>query len=192
MNLSLLRNFNRPLMQDRLMENPDLEPEIIANEVALYGRLDELSISYQPFHHNQVATVFAARQISAEIAGRHVKNLFLRDKKRNFFLLTAEYDAIIDLKALKTEIKASGNLSFGNPDDLWQMLKVRPGSVNPFSLMFVSPDKIRFFLDKLLVDSEWINAHPMRNDKSLTLKSSDLLKFIASTGHSIEIVQLSF
>jgi len=38
-------------------------------------------------------------------------------------------------------------------------------------------------LDEEMLDSEWVNFHPLHNAASTTLRSSDLLRFIRAFGY---------
>ena len=165
-------------------------PEIIAREQAVMAKLDALNITYQIFTHQKVDTVAQAKEISREITGVQVKNLFLRDKKKNFFLITAEHETQIDLKQAKEPLQASGNLSFASADYLQEYLGVLAGSVNPLALMFAPMGKIKFFLDRFLYQTEEINMHPMRNDKSITLKRADFLRFLDNIKHEYHLIDL--
>ena len=170
------------------MTNTLYEPEILQIEQAIYQRLNDLNIGFKTFNHAPLFTVEQALEVMDEVSGAHVKNLFLRDKKKNFFLITAYHQTDIDLKTLRHKINASGNLSFASADDLWAQLKIRPGSVNPLVLISLSTTaNIRFFIDKKLTEAESVNLHPMRNDKSITLKSEDLMAFLKGSGHDINV-----
>ena len=169
-----------------------LDEETLIAEQGIYQKLDQMGIAYQIFEHQPLFTVEEALSVMDTVPGMHVKNLFLRDKKKNFFLLTAYHDTDIDLKNLRKIIGASGNLSFASADMLWEQLKIRPGSVNPLVLMHLAQDcQIRFFLDVVLTKADSVNLHPMRNDKSITLASDDLLKFLHSTHQQINIIDFS-
>src|SRR3546814_11781393 len=76
-----------------------------------------------------VFTVEESRALRGTLPGGHVKNLFLRDKKKRCWLVTAMEDRAIDLKALKRRLGASGSLHFGNAELLLELLGVAPGAV---------------------------------------------------------------
>src|SRR3546814_6115281 len=76
-----------------------------------------------------VFTVEESRALRGTLPGGHVKNLFLRDKKKRCWLVTAMEDRAIDLKDLKRRLGASGSLSFGNAELLLELLGVEPGAV---------------------------------------------------------------
>src|SRR6266545_8329605 len=83
----------------------------------LLARLDALGIAYQNHAHTAVFTVEEAKALRGELTGGHIKNLFLRNKKEEMWLVVAEEDKRIDLKALGKRLGA-GKLSFGSPDRL--------------------------------------------------------------------------
>src|SRR3546814_18917105 len=74
-----------------------------------------------------VFTVEESRALRGTLPGGHVKNLFLRDKKKRCWLVTAMEDRAIDLKDLKRRLGASGSLSFGNAELLLRSEERRVG-----------------------------------------------------------------
>ena len=59
------------------------------------------------------------------MTGGHIKNLYLRDKKKNNYLVVAEENKDIDLKTLGEAIGAA-RLSFGSADRLMEYLACVP------------------------------------------------------------------
>ena len=94
----------------------------------LMESLEALGIGYRLYNHQAVFTVEESEALDQEIPGTHCRNLFLRDKKKNNFLLVLQNATYIDFKNLP-KILGSERLSFGSPDRLWQFLGVQPGSV---------------------------------------------------------------
>ena len=79
----------------------------------LLARLRELGISCRTVSHAPVFTVEESKALRGALPGGHVKNLFLRNKKGALWLIVAEEDRIIDLKALGNRIGA-GKVSFAD------------------------------------------------------------------------------
>ena len=125
-----------------------------------------------------------------EIPGGHCKNLFLKDDKGSIYLIVCLEDAKVDLKAAPARI-GSRRLTFGKPDLLMEVLGVEPGSVTPFGLINDTQARATVILDKSMMDEEWLNYHPLRNDATTTIRSKDLLAFIRATGHEPRIVGVS-
>ena len=98
----------------------------------LFARLDALGIAHETREHLPVFTVLESQSLRDEIPGGHTKNLFLKDKKGRFFLVTVEENAEIDLKGIHLLIGASGRVSFGKPEPLLELLGVIPGAVTVF------------------------------------------------------------
>ncbi|MCY6383277.1 prolyl-tRNA synthetase associated domain-containing protein [Hoeflea prorocentri] len=156
----------------------------------LYATLDGMGIAHTTREHPAVFTVSESQALRDEIPGGHTKNLFLKDKKGNFFLVTAQEDAEVNLKAIHTVIGAKGRVSFGKPEPLMELLGVVPGSVTPFGVINDTQQRVSMVLDESLMKHDIINAHPLRNDATTSIGRDDLLRFLESTGHKPLIVAL--
>lgn len=71
-----------------------------------------------------------------------------------------------------------------------QQLGVIRGAVSPFALFNDKAGDVKFVLDSALVDAEIINIHPLRNDKTASLKPAALLSFLESINHKPTILNL--
>ncbi|TVR06996.1 MAG: prolyl-tRNA synthetase associated domain-containing protein [Salinarimonadaceae bacterium] len=140
--------------------------------------------------HEAVFTVAQSRAIKEAIPGGHTKNLFLKDKKGRLFLVTAEAEARVDLKRLHETIGASGRLSFGSAELLRETLGVEPGSVTPLALVNDEQGRVSFVLDSRLAEGEIINVHPLVNTMMTSLAVSDLVAFLADSGHETRVLAL--
>ena len=92
----------------------------------LFARLAELGIAHRTVEHPPVFTVEEAKALRGNLPGHHIKNLFLRNKKEEMWLVVALEDRTIDLKRLGGTLGA-GRLSFGSPERLAKYLGVEPG-----------------------------------------------------------------
>ena len=155
----------------------------------LFLRFDELGIAHITHHHDPVFTVEEAQTVSRKLEGGHSKNLFLKDKNGDLYLLVALEDTKVDLKSLRKTIGAK-NLSFGKADLLIETLGIEPGSVTPFSLINDKTHKVHVLLDSLMMKEELLNFHPLINDKTTQISSRDLLRFIEACGQTSTIVSL--
>lgn len=150
----------------------------------LYARLDELGIAHHTIEHAPLFTVEESQSLRGVLPGAHIKNLFLRDKKKNIWLVTVLEDRDVDLKALKSLLDSRGNLSFGSPDLLMEVLGVIPGSVTPFGVMNDTGGRATMVLDKAVLDEETTHAHPLRNDRTTALSSKELVAFLKAENHA--------
>lgn len=169
------------------IENPAPLP---TSPEQLMVRLKDLGIKFDLHHHKAVFTVAEADAVDRDITGTHCRNLFLRDKKKNNFLVVLPNDTEVDIKKLQPLIGAD-RLSFGSADRLWEYLGVRPGSVCPYSIINDTQNQVTIFLDKTMMQSERVNYHPLLNTMTIGTTPADLLKFIESTGHTPHIVDFA-
>lgn len=157
---------------------------------ALFSLLDRLNIPHSTIEHPPLFTVEESRALRGEIAGAHTKNLFVKDKAGQLFLITAEEESPLDLKRIDKVIGAKGRVSFANAEQLWAHLRVEPGSVSPCGLIHDTEGAVRFVLERRLLDHALINMHPLTNTRTTTLPAEGFLRFLAAIGHSPAILDL--
>lgn len=165
-------------------------PELPVTPDAVLGWLETSGIDIVVTEHPPLFTVAESRKLRGALAGGHTKNLFLKDKKSRYFLLTAQEDTEINLKTVHRLIGGSGRVSFGKPDALEAILGVTPGSVTALGLINDREGRITFAVDRRLLDHELINCHPLTNEATVTIARDDLLAFARNTGHDPLIVDL--
>ena len=169
----------------------DVIPQIIDTPEPLAARFAALGIAVVTYGHPAVFTVEEGEGFKHLIPGGHTKNLFLKDKKGQLWLVTAHAETAVDLKSLPAKIGAA-RLSFGSADRLKDALGVVPGSVTPLALVNdAAQQAVRFVLDERLMDFDTINCHPLRNDQTTCLAPQDLLKFIKDLGYAVQITGLA-
>ncbi len=151
--------------------------------------LREKNIDFQVHEHKPLYTVEDSEKLRGKIDGSHTKNLFLKNKKNEFFLFTCNERAKIDLKQFSKSIDAK-NLSFANENYLEKYLGIKPGSVSPYALLNDKKNNVSFYLDENLEKSEKINFHPLINDTTITMKTSDFINFILENKKRINIFSL--
>lgn len=157
----------------------------------LFQFLDGLGIAHSTREHAPVFTVAESVSLRDEIAGGHTKNLFVKDKKDNFFLLTVEENAAVDLKTVHTIIDAASKVSFGKPEKLMEYLGVAPGSVTAFGAINDTGRNVTFVLDEALMQHDIINCHPLSNDATTSIGREDLIRFMAATGHTPLVLKVT-
>ncbi len=153
------------------------------NPQQLFARLETLGIAPRTVEHPPVFTVEEAKALRGDLPGHHIKNLFLRNKKEEMWLVVALEDRAIDLKRLG-EALGAGRLSFGSPDRLRRHLGVEPGSVTPFALVNDDAHVVRLALDRGLAEGGPVNAHPLVNTMTTAITIGDLLRLFEATGHA--------
>ncbi|WP_404401392.1 prolyl-tRNA synthetase associated domain-containing protein [Pelagibacterium halotolerans] len=157
----------------------------------LFQMLADLNIEVETTSHPPLFTVEESQKLRGQIAGGHTKNLFVKDKKDRYFLLTLEETATVDLKQVHHVIGAASRVSFGKPEKLLEYLGVTPGAVTVFGAINDTEGKVSVVVDKALLEHDVINAHPLTNAATTSIRRDDLLTFLDAVGHSPAILDLS-
>lgn len=159
---------------------------------AVFALLDRLGCEYRSITHPPLHTVEESRALRGVIAGGHTKNLFVKDKAGALYLITAEEDSPLDLKTMDKAIGARGRLSFASAEQLLAHLGILPGSVSPLALLNDQEARVRFVIEKKLLDHARINVHPLVNTMTTTLPREALLAFARATGHEPAVLDLPY
>lgn len=172
-------------------EDGNIGKSMPASPQDLFAYLDRLGIAHQTVSHPPLFTVEQSQALRGQIAGGHTKNLFLKDKKGELFLVVAPEDATIELKSLHRTLGASGRLSFGSAELMREMLGVEPGSVTPFGVINDTAGRVHVVLDRAMMDNPVLNYHPLINTMTTAIGRDDLVKFLEATGHIPRILPVS-
>ena len=157
----------------------------------LFRCFEKLQINFRSFTHPAVYTVEQSKKETGLLPGAHTKNLFLKDKKKNLWLVSALENQIIELKPLRRFLGASRSLSFGDTTMLKETLGVEPGSVTPFAIMNDKRKNVKVVLDQNFLHYCEINAHPLRNNMTVSIAVKDLLRFLEAYHHPPKIVDFA-
>jgi Ala-tRNA(Pro) deacylase len=164
---------------------------MISTSDELLDLLVSYGIAAKTYSHAPVHTVAESKDLRGEIAGLHTKNLFLRDKKRNFYLIVTEENTKIDLLSLGPKVDANGKLSFASPDALNEILGIPPGAVSLLAAVNDVEKRVAIVIDKTLLKSNQINCHPLTNTRTTSLSKSDIATFLSATGHDPRYISMS-
>jgi Ala-tRNA(Pro) deacylase len=154
----------------------------------LLAYLDELGIGHQTVDHPPVFTVDEAKLLRGSLPGGNCKSLFLRNKKGRMWLVVVQEDHRVDLARLGASLGA-GRLSFASPERLMEHLAVIPGAVTPLAVVNDHAGMVEVAVAKALLAEERLNFHPLVNDRTTTIASSDLVKFLEATDHPPRVLR---
>ena len=166
----------------------DAQPKTAAD---LFAFLDNLGIAHTTKYHQPVFTVDESVALRDEIPGGHTKNLFLKDRKDQYFLLTVEENATVDLKTVHTLVGGASKFSFGKPEKLMEYLGVIPGAVTAFGVLNDTGLNVTIVLDEELMKNDIINCHPLSNDATTSINRDDLIRFVEATGHKANVLKVT-
>lgn len=144
---------------------------------------------YKLYEHEPVFTVPEGVHLQEQIPGAHSKNLFLKDKKNGFFLVSLLEHKQVDIKALARDY-GKGGLSFAKPEALMEKMQLTPGSVTPYGLMHDTQKSITFLLDQDFQQYEAVNFHPLRNDRTLHVAWGTFLEFFRLIEHPPTLIAI--
>ena len=155
----------------------------------LIRMLNDNGFEYFVEEHAPLFTVEDSKLLRGQIEGAHSKNLFLKDAKANFFLISIEESASIDLKKTMQQIQ-SKKLSFAKPEYLQDILGIEPGSVSPFALLNDTKKQVKFYLDRSFLDSETVNFHPLINTATVNISPQNLIELIEKYHNPVNYIDL--
>lgn len=158
-----------------------------AGQAELYDLFQQHGIAWTHNSHPPLHTVEESKQLRGDLPGAHVKNMFLKDKKGQIWLVTCLEHRKIRIRDLEKQVGAP-KASFGKPDLLWETMGIRPGAVSPFGLINDPDRRVRVVLDQQMLEVDPINAHPLHNEATTTVAAPDFRRFFEITGHEPIIV----
>ncbi|HYF24046.1 MAG TPA: prolyl-tRNA synthetase associated domain-containing protein [Caulobacteraceae bacterium] len=161
-----------------------------ADRTTLLAFLDRIGVEHRTLDHPAVFRVEEGHDIKAKLPGAHTKNLFLKDRKGQLWLVSARQDTVVDLKRLPRVI-GSDRLSFGNEQLLYETLGVTPGSVTALGLFNDRERRVRFVLDKALDDAEIVNFHPLTNTATTAVSRDGFRRFLQEIGVEPQVVDFT-
>ncbi len=156
------------------------------NSLELINVLKKKKYNIQVHQHHALYTVQDSQKLRGKIAGAYSKNLFLKNKKNKFFLLTCEEAEEVDLKRISKSLEL-GNVSFAKEEHLDQYLKIKPGSVSPFALLNNEGGEVDFYLEQTLYESKFVNFHPLINTFTITIETNKFIEFMIENDKKIHI-----
>lgn len=156
----------------------------------LLSLLEKLAIPTTLYKHRAVFSVGEADELDNSMPGAHTRNLFIRDKRENMFLITLLANKPVKLDRL-ADLLGAGRFSFGSPERLMKYLGVTPGSVTPFAMMNDKEHKVTLILDAEMMEQDIVNYHPLINTMTVGLPPSGLTKFLENCGSKFQIIDLS-
>ena len=156
---------------------------------SLIKLLNTNNFKYKLYTHAPLVTVEDSKKMRGKIKGGHTKNLYLKNKKNNFYLITCLENSLVDLKLLRKNLNL-GNISFAGEKYLSELLNVKPGAVTPFGLLNDINRRIKFFLDIKLNDFDSFNFHPLINTATVNIKKEVFYNFFKTNYISITLLNL--
>lgn len=160
------------------------------DKIEIYAYLNKKNIKYEVTNHESVYTMEELSNIYVPYPGGDAKNLFLKDdKKKTYYLITVKGDKRVDLKEFRNK-NNTRSLSFASSTELFNKMKLMPGSVTPLGLLNNVDKDIIYFIDRCFFDSNIIGIHPNDNTATVWLNPNNLIEIIKEHGNQVNIVEI--
>lgn len=158
-------------------------------EKELYEKLKELGITdYTVKEHPPLFSVEDVIANDCMMPGLNFKNLLIKDKKADtYYLVILEDSRKMENNYFK-EFTGWGKIRFAHPEELFEKMGLKPGSVSPYGLLNNDEHDIIIVVDHSIIEAaedELINFHPNRNTATLTVKKHQFVKYLESLGNKI-------
>ncbi|SHJ62330.1 Ala-tRNA(Pro) deacylase [Dethiosulfatibacter aminovorans DSM 17477] len=159
-------------------------------ENIVYEYLENLGIKYEKREHPPVYTCEGAAEFTGDMKGMHCKNLFFRNKKgKRHYLVIFDERKEVNIKNIGLKVGES-NLSFASEQRMMKYLGVTPGAVSVFGLINDMENDVQVYIDKDVLESEYVNFHPNVNTATLNLAIDDFNRFLENCGNEINEIIL--
>lgn len=163
--------------------------EITAEEKAVYEVLDSLGIEYVVHYHEAFFSSDDADKEGYHQPGLNLKNMLVREKKRDeHYLVVIKDDDRLDFKKYKELTGWTSKMTFAPDEDLMKYLGVHPGSASVFGLINDKDKHVTVVLDEFVTGADMdepISFHPNINTATLTMKVRDLYTFLDWAGNKV-------
>tara|TARA_B100001123_G_scaffold269041_1_gene299402 strand:+ start:15 stop:524 length:510 start_codon:yes stop_codon:yes gene_type:complete len=156
------------------------------SEKKLLTLIKEKGLDFKLYTHEPLYTVEESIKYRGTIDGAHSKNLFLKNKKNQFFLFSCIENTPINLKKISKSLTL-GNISFANENYLSLYLGIKPGAVTPFGLLNDKENKVTFYFDSNFLKNQIVNFHPLTNTSTISMKSKDFIDFLIENKKKVNI-----
>lgn len=154
----------------------------------LLNTLIELHIDYKLVDHPAADSTEEADKYIEGYNGVRTKTLFLKDKYKNFYLVTTDDVKRFDFKKFQTLVNTK-RVSMANEDDV-KLLGSYIGIISPLSLINNTIENIKIYFDKEMLDENILTFHPNINTHTIFLKTEDVFYFIEKQGYTYSVVTL--
>lgn len=160
---------------------------MILDKEGVLGRLDDHDITYENYDHEPLFTVEQSKDIDINIPWSHTKNLFIKDKHWNYYMISLLSHKRLDSKIFKS-LTGIKDFSFASAQDLYTQIWIYPWSVGIFGL--INNPSIKLYIDSQIRESSSAWRHPNDNTSTTVLQHSELERYLEICGISYDIISL--
>ena len=142
--------------------------------------LKQNGIAFELFEHPAIFNMEEAAEIDLPWPEDEAKNLFVRDSRNHYCLISVPGNCRVDLATFR-RAEGLGSLSFVREQEMQERFSMTPGAVTPLGLLQDTARLAVLYLDEAFREG-LIGVHPNDNRATVFLKSTDLAHLIESQG----------
>ena len=136
--------------------------------------LEDKKIKCEEFKHEPVYTCEVAKKVVEMIPNSTgIKNLILKSTEGEFVISLCPGDKKVKTSKL-AKLEGTKKLRLAKPKDVEKVVGCPIGCVPPFG----HKKQIKTYIDKELIESEYLYFNPGNHSKTIKIQAKDLLKLI--------------
>lgn len=143
---------------------------------ALLSFFEEYKLWFEYYEHEPIFTVEEWEALKQSLPGKQTKNLFLTDKRGQYFLVCIESSKRLAINQFRKLVGAK-DMTFWTPEEMKELLWLTPGSVSVFGLIH-KPEQLALYIHQDLWNAEQVGRHPNRNDATIVVSHETLVDFL--------------
>ncbi|AZS13833.1 prolyl-tRNA synthetase associated domain-containing protein [Paenibacillus lutimineralis] len=156
----------------------------------VFDILDSMEIEYGVVEHPAVYTIEEMDQLQIDSKDEIVKNLFVRDDKKNrYFVIVLQKTKTVNLKDLRQRLDCRP-LSFASEEDLQRYLNLNKGAVTPLGVLNDEARRVEVVIDQDILRFDQVGVHPNDNTATVWLRPQDLEAVIKSHGNTVCYIEI--
>lgn len=153
-------------------------------------KLEELGITVETVEHEPAVTIELADRFIEGIEGVRTKTMLLTTKKKTaYYLLVLDNDKRLDMELFAEQVGAK-RIKMASPESLYEKMRLEPGVVSPFGLLFNEDRDIGFYIDREIVSEARMSFHPNTNEKTIFIDTPDLFRFAEAIGYGVNVIDI--
>ena len=130
----------------------------------IFELLSRLGIGYEKLEHSPIITMKEGSEIAYKLGSTSCKNLFLCNKRQEYFMLMLPADKKLSAKNVARQI-GSPHLSFASAEDMERLLHTYPGAVSVLSLIYDKEKRVQLLT--YIIHSGFISGYQNRYGDNL-------------------------
>ncbi len=154
-----------------------------------YDALEKLGINFERVDNSPAASMEDCQVIGEKLGTEVVKNIFLCNRQQTmFYLFITRADKPFSTKDFGKALQIS-RVSFAPADKLMEMLGAEHGAATVFCLLMDPEHKVRYIIDKDVLDSlEYIGCPDGTLTSYMKVPVETLLRIPELSGHTPTII----